>query len=200
LYPGPKTPGQKSVTSIGNGLHWRDVDEFTLLQAACLWAGIEPLDSFQDLRCSPEATARYQMLTRAVESGGLDARHPAPAPRTIRLAAAGQHAPEMLVSRSELEEFASSIGELPLFLSPATLSKRRRRKRDPQTKLNVTRKHRAVWAEAVAKWPNNQTRPPARQMAKELCKDTGRHKGTGYTEETVRKILRRPRPDFGADG
>jgi len=120
MHPGPLPPGQKSPVSIGNGLHWKDVDEFTLLQAACLWAGIEPLDSFQDLRCSPEATARYHMLTQAVRVGDLEASHPSPAPRTVRLAAAGQHAPEMLVARADLRELADAIGKQPLFLFPTS--------------------------------------------------------------------------------
>jgi hypothetical protein len=75
MYPGPTPPGQTSAVSIGNGLRWAHVDEFTLLQAACLWAEIEPLNSFQDLPRSPEATARYQMLVRAIEAGDLEAGH-----------------------------------------------------------------------------------------------------------------------------
>jgi hypothetical protein len=119
MYPGPTPPGQKSPVSIGDGLHWKQVGEFTLLQAACLWAGIEPLNSFQDLQCTREATARYLMLTRAIEAGDLEASHPSPAPRTIKLAAGGSHAPDMLVLRADLEELATSIGEQPLFLFPA---------------------------------------------------------------------------------
>jgi hypothetical protein len=123
MYPGPKPPGQKSPVSIGDGLHWKHVGEFTLLQAACLWAGIEPLDSFQDLQRTPEATARYLMLTRAIEAGDLEASHQNPAPRTIKLAAGGSHAPDMLVSRADLEVLAISVGEQPLFLFPASAHK-----------------------------------------------------------------------------
>jgi hypothetical protein len=39
MYPGPTPPGQKAPISIGNGLHWNGFDQFTLLEAACLWAG-----------------------------------------------------------------------------------------------------------------------------------------------------------------
>jgi len=103
-----------------DGSHWNGMEEFTLLQAACLWVGIWPLNSRDDLQCSPEATARYQMLTRAIETGKFEAFHPNPAPRTIKLAAQGQHAPDMLVSRDDLKAFATSIGERPLFLFSAS--------------------------------------------------------------------------------
>ena len=125
MYPGPRPPGQKSPVSIGDGLHWQQVDQLTLLEAACLWAGIEPLDDIQDLQCSPEATACYRMLTQAVQAGELEANHHNPAPRTVRLAAAGQHAPDMIVSRADLEELAISIGQQPTFLFTASVRNRR---------------------------------------------------------------------------
>jgi hypothetical protein len=65
------------------------------------------------------------MLTAAVQAGELEARHRNPAPRTVKVAAAGQHAPDMLVSRAELKEFATSIGEQPLFLFTASAPKKR---------------------------------------------------------------------------
>jgi hypothetical protein len=203
MYPGPKPPGQKSPVSIGSGSHWKG-DEFTLLQAACLWAGIEPLDSFQDLQCSPEATARYQMLTRAVETGDLEATHPNPAPRTIMVAAQGEHAPDMLASREDLEKLATSMGEKPVFLFPASAGyahedgnsaeatftgSKRRRERDPQAKISVAMRRKALWAEVRAKWPDEKKRPPVRQMAREIGN------GSGYAEETRRKILSAPPPN-----
>ncbi len=207
MYPGPKPPGQKSPVLIGSGSHWKG-DEFTLLQAACLWAGIEPLNSLQDLQCSPEATARYQMLTRAVEAGDLEATHPNPAPRMIRVAAEGQHAPDMLVSREDLEKLATSMGDKPLFLFAASADSsegsahkiaknryrasstdsKRRRNLDPQAKISVVMKHRAIWALVRAKWPDERKRPPVREIARQISK------GSGYAEETCRKILSAPPP------
>ena len=162
MYPGPKPPGQKSPVPIRNWDHWRSVGEFTLLQAACLWAEIEPLDALQDLRHSPQATARYHMLTRAIEAGDLTATHANPAPRTIRVAADGAHGPDMLVSREDLEALAVSIGERPLFLfedtiiSPGNTTKPVALHRYSEAALNKW------YQDRIASWPPAET-PPTRE-------------------------------------
>lgn len=84
---------------------------------------------------------------------------------------------------------------------PSKASRQRRRRRgDPEAKMSVAKKHRAVWAEVRAKWPDERNRPPVRQMAYELCEATGSARGTGYKMETVRKILSKPPPDRPTDG
>jgi len=183
MYPGPTPPGQKSPVPIGDGLHWRGVNEFTLLQAACLWAGIEPLDSLQDLQCSPEATARYQMLTRAIEAGDLEVTHPNPAPRTVKVAAGGAHAPHMLVSREELEELAASIGEPPLFLCPVPTSSQADAT-EPGGSRRYSRAALDKWyQDRGANWPLSKP-PPTREQDWEAAKSEG---FPGVTQIAVRE-------------
>jgi hypothetical protein len=186
MYPGPILPGQRSPVSIGNGLHWKHVDEFTLLQAACLWAEIEPLNSFQDLQCSPEATACYQMLARAIEAGNLEAHHSNPAPRTIKVAAVGQHAPDMIVARNDLEALANAIGESPLFLFPDT---------DAPSKVSSGRYSLAAvtkwYRERVASWPPSR-KPPTREQDWE---DAKREAFPGVTQAAVYGCRRNYAPE-----
>ena len=190
MYPGPKPPGQKSPVPIRNWDHWRSVGEFTLLQAACLWAEIEPLDALQDLQCSPQATARYHMLTRAIEAGDLAATHPNPAPRTIKVAAGGAHGPEMLVSREDLEALAASIGEWPLFLSEDATS-------SPENGAKSVASHRYSKAaldewykDRVASWPPAET-PPTREADWEDAK----RKFPGVIQKAVYACRRGLAPD-----
>jgi hypothetical protein len=157
-YPGLPLPGQASAVSIGDGVHWKNVDPLTLLQAACLWAGIEPLDSYENLQCSPEATARYQMLMRAIEDGRLNAHYQNPAPRTIKLAAQGRHAPDMLVSRKDLEELATLIRDRPLFLFP---NSEKARQGQPPTRSHSKAKLTDWYRQRVMNWPASEV-PPSR--------------------------------------
>jgi hypothetical protein len=189
MYPGPTPPGQKSPVSIGDGLHWKHVDEFTLLQAACLWTGIEPLNTFEDLQCSPEATARYLMLTRAIEAGDLEASHPSPAPRTIRVAAGGSHAPDMLVSRADLEALANSIGDVPLFLCPPT---------DAVSKTSDgSRRYSPAalekwYQDRVASWPPSSV-PPTREDDWEAAKSEG---FPNVPQDAVRACRKKYAPEY----
>jgi hypothetical protein len=169
MYPGPRPPGQTSPVSIGNGLHWKHVDEFTLLEAACLWAEIEPLNDFGDLHVSPEATASYQMLTRAIEDGRLVAYPQNPAPRAIKLSAEGQHAPDMSVSRGDLEELANLIGDKPLLLFPGPDVG----PQGPTLKRSYNRVKLKEWyRKRVAEWPASDV-PPSRDDDWQAAKSQG---------------------------
>ena len=190
MSPRPTPPGQKSPVPIGDGLHWRSVGEFTLLQAACLWAEIEPLDAFENLRHSPQAAARYQMLTRAIEAGARTATHANPAPRTIRVAADGAHGPDMLVSREDLEALAASIGEQPLFLfADATSSP------EPAKSPSVTRRYSPAaldqwYQDRVTSWPPAET-PPTREADWEDAKQ----EFPGVMQKAVYDCRRKFAPD-----
>lgn len=191
MYPGPKPPGQKSPVPVGEGLHWRNVDEFTLLQAACLWAGIEPLENFQDLERSPGAAARYQMLTRAIEAGDLDATHPNPAPRTVQVAAGGAHAPDMLVSREGLEELAASICEQPSFLC-AVLTSLPADSNQPGGSRRYSPAALDKWyQDRVENWPTLKM-PPTREEDWESAKQ----EFPGVTQDAVRERRRKHAPDL----
>jgi hypothetical protein len=95
--------------------HWNGVNKFTLLQAACLWADIEPVRTLKEFKKLPKAQARYQMLTEAVERDELTACLPSGDP-TFSVSIPRQHAPDMWVFRRDLEKLASAKGETPLFL------------------------------------------------------------------------------------
>ncbi len=171
MHSGPTAPGQRSPISIGNALHWKFVDKFTLLEAACLWVGIEPLDHLGDLSVSPEAAASYHMLTRAIEDGRLVAYPPNPAPRTVIAPAGGQHAPNMLVSREDLLELANAIGTEPpfLFLSFGKAAQSRAQPR-PRTYSKAALK--AWYRQRVEQWPADKT-PPSREQDWQAAKEQG---------------------------
>lgn len=99
--------------------HWNGVDDFTLLEAASLWAEIDPpFATLDELQKNPKGKARYRMLTEAIEHFDLRAHHPFDPTQanTIKVPGTGQHAPEMLLYRRDLEELASAKGESPRFL------------------------------------------------------------------------------------
>ena len=127
MYPGSLPPGQTSPVQIEDWSHWKHINEFTVLEVACLWAGIEPLVNLRALRCSPEAAGRYRMLTDAIDAGGLGnyPRRWFKVPEIVGLGFGGKlvahqwrHLPKMRMSRDELVKYANSIGEQPLFLFP----------------------------------------------------------------------------------
>jgi len=169
MYPGRMPPAQKELVPVGNALHWRHVDEFTILQAACLWSGIEPLNGFENISISPEAVAAYQMLTQAIEDGRLAAYHPSPAPRVIKVAQQGQHAPHMLLLREDLKELAGFVEDKPAFLFPNTIDTSRTRAR---SRAYSSAKLRKWYRERVANWPASET-PPSRDDDSRAAKIDG---------------------------
>ncbi len=99
--------------------HWNAVERFTLLQAACLWAGIEPLRFPRDVKRNPKASARYQMLMEAVERQELSAHLPGSINLNGQRASVslpGHHTPDMWVYRKDLVRLADRLGEKPAFL------------------------------------------------------------------------------------
>lgn len=186
MYPGPTPPGQRSPVSIGNGLHWKDIDEFTLLAAACLWAGIEPLNSFEDLQCSPEATAQYHMLTRAIADGCLEAHHRNPAPRTIKVAERGQHAPDMLVSRDDLVQLAKSIEQRPPFLFPSSQKRQQRTGIADSRKDDADLRKRIV---SVLAYVRSRGFPKGTSKLKMVQQIKEQRKNEDFSESTLRQIL-----------
>jgi len=114
--PDNAEPDARSEPIAPDLSHW-NLDRFTLLEAASLWAEMEPL-GLEELERSPKAKARYRMLTEAIEKGEIVADQPFdPAhPRTIFVPREGQHAPHMLVDREDLRNLALAKGERPRFL------------------------------------------------------------------------------------
>ena len=128
MYPGPLPPGQTSPVPIEDWSHWRHIDEFTVLDAACLWVCIWPLVNLKALRHSPPAAVRYRTLAEAIQAGvlGDDPRRWFNAPEVASLwendgPQQRAYLWRMILSRQELERYAISIGERPLFLFPPHL-------------------------------------------------------------------------------
>jgi hypothetical protein len=102
---------------------WNGVQMFTLVQAACLWAGSDPVETLAAMKKISGAKARYQMLTQAIEAGRLTAFLPQQdTAKGILVGVEREHSPKMLVLRQDLEKLATSIGERPPFLFRPVLS------------------------------------------------------------------------------
>lgn len=96
---------------------WSMADPLKVLQAACLWAGVDPSSAPSSISMAflPEAdkvaiAPRLQMLTGAIANGELRADT-----RTNPMSAIGNHA-DSLVTRADLKAFAESRRERPAFL------------------------------------------------------------------------------------
>lgn len=96
---------------------WGMADPLKVLQAACLWAGVDPSSAPSSISMVflPEAdrvaiAPRLQMLTGAIANGELRADT-----RTNPMSAIGNHA-DSLVTRADLKAFAESRRERPAFL------------------------------------------------------------------------------------
>jgi hypothetical protein len=187
MHSGRTPPGQKSPVSIGNALHWKHVDEFTLLQAACLLAGIEPLNAFEDLHVASEAGASYQMLTQAIRDGRLVAYLPSPARRTVQVPERGQHEPGMFVSREDLTELAHQIGDKPSFLFP---NSEKTRQGQVQTRTYSQARLEAWYRRRVAEWSPLEP-PPSRDDDLDAARANG---FPTVPREAMRKLRRKYAP------
>ncbi len=98
---------------------WGPVNTFTVEQAVCLWAGIDPAIAASDRSNLQKSLLApiYQLLWAAIQDGSLSTD----SSRNL-FAGQGQHLPS-LVTRKNLKLFAESIGEQPAFLFNAVESK-----------------------------------------------------------------------------
>jgi hypothetical protein len=109
------------------------------------------------------------MLTRAIEDGHLDAHYRNPAPRTVKLAAQGRHAPDMLVSREHLEELATLLKDKPVFLFP---NSEKCRKDQALTRSYSKAKLTDWYRQRVSHWPASEV-PPSRDADLDAARTQG---------------------------
>lgn len=95
---------------------WDDVEGLTVLQAACLWADIEPVISTNDLPRG-EPYARFRMLKEAINKRELKARV-IEMRRSVGIISGLLSKADTIVTRTDLREFAGKRSARPLFLFP----------------------------------------------------------------------------------
>jgi hypothetical protein len=109
-------PPKQAQTDLS---HWDIVNIFTVDQASCLWAGIDPSthhlsrSDFEDSQIKPI----FQLISAAIQAGELHAdssKNP--------LAVVGEY-PRSLVTRDDLKAFAESKKVQPVFLFDTLMPK-----------------------------------------------------------------------------